>query len=355
VGCGRHDWADLFDHVVGLVDEAEDAGVRDHLASCDACRADSGELMVLAESLRWLGEVTEIQGREAFADQTRSDVRGLMGETRAVRATGAWRAISSESQRLRRVKLRRRLAAARAAKVSVAVFVVLAVLIGLAFALGAVDYVVDRYGHQVESTLGVDLSSLGLRPGFEEVAELAAAGEGKEKQEVTEAIERLQRREFATPRYRPQALLMLEFAATLSREGRPDQTRLVVALIEGASGAEEEPDGPSAEELRVVRKARDLWRAGEHEEALAMLDLLAAEGSPIAAYFCGAIMDEIKEWKDAEPRFVSAAERHPCVWVEIAWRWLRRRSPERARVALDRAPAGAVREAAEEIVSGAEG
>ena len=80
MGCGTLDWADLFDHVSELLSDEADAPLREHLASCDACRADSGELMVLSEEFWALGILTHVTGRETFADSTRSEVRELMGD-----------------------------------------------------------------------------------------------------------------------------------------------------------------------------------------------------------------------------------------------------------------------------------
>ena len=110
MGCGKLEWADALDHALGILEEDPDARVREHLASCDACRSDSGEFLVLADALRAYGEATHVKGRESFADRTRAYVRNSFGSTRVHGQTSAWRvANTGESQRQRRAQLPRRL------------------------------------------------------------------------------------------------------------------------------------------------------------------------------------------------------------------------------------------------------
>ena len=91
MGCGKIEWSESLDHALGLLEAEPDAKVRDHMASCEACRSDSGEFLVLSEALRAYGEATSVQGRESFADRLRSTVRGSYGSTRVHAQTAAWR------------------------------------------------------------------------------------------------------------------------------------------------------------------------------------------------------------------------------------------------------------------------
>ncbi len=354
MGCGTLEWADMFDHVLGLLGEEEDARVREHLASCDPCRADNGELISLAEDMVALGEITSVGGRENFADRTRDDIRSAMGGSKVRSQTSAWRvAHAAESQRLRRAAIRRRLTVAHTIRIALATVALFAAGLGLGYyALG--EYLVDRYGERIERLLSVDLADWRLRPSPEKVAarlsaaaQAGAAEEGPspELRGMAGTIERLLRREFASSSSRAEALVRLEFAVSLARGGAVADAALAAAAVRAAAGAPAEARPPGGDELLLVRTARELWRAGELARAREALLLSTLEGEPLALYLSGVIAAEEEGLDEAASKLESAAEKLPAIWAEIAWRWLAEKKPERARLALEKTPPGPVKEA----------
>lgn len=352
MGCGTLEWADMFDHVLGLLGEEEDARVREHLTSCDPCRADNGELISLAEQLRALGEITSVGGRESFADRTRGDVRGAMGGSKVRSQTSAWRvAHAAESQRLRRAAIRRHLTVVRTIRIVLATVALFAAGLGLVYyALG--EYLVDRYGERIERLLSIDLADWNLRPSPERVAARAAEASSEDEfRGMAGPIERLLRREFASNTSRAGALVRLEFALSLARKGAVTDAALAAAEVRAAAGAPEEARPPAGDELLLVRKARELWRSGKVERAQEALLLSALEGEPLALYLSGAIAAEVGGFDEAAPKLASAAVKLPAVWAEIAWRWLGEKKPERARLALEKTPPGPVKDAVRRLVA----
>ncbi len=354
MGCGKLEWADTLDHALGLLDEKADARTRDHLASCDACRSDSGEFLVLANDLRAYGEATSVKGRETFADRTRSDVRGSFGSNRVHGQTAAWRvANTGESQRLRRAQLRRRSNLAHAlGKVAAVAGVIAVALAVFCWLFGAV--VVDRYFEPVEGALGIDLAAWGVRPQFEEVAERAeAARSGNDLRALARPVERLLSREFTSEARTAEAVVLLELAHTVALEGAPSDKAILAAAIREAN--EREGRAPLAEaEALLARRARGLWRSGDLERAAEALLLSTLEGSPLADFYRGVIA--AAPGGDSETgiaRLEGAAAKLPEIWAELAWRRCTAGEYNPARVAVARAPAGVLKEALREFVSAA--
>jgi len=365
LGCGTLDWADLFDHALGILAEEDDARVREHLASCEACRADGGALAILSGRLKSLGELTTLRGREAFAERTRSDARAAMGvPERPTRTSAAWRvAALTDSQRIRREAARRRAGLLRRLFLVGGSATALACALGLAYTLGFVDYAVDRWGAPVERALGVDLASWGLRPTPGGVAASARAASSRaELSALAPAIERLLRRELAPAVCRTEAAALLGFALVLAREAEPrraeeqsdvrDLAELLASAVEAAGRASRENDPLTGEELECIRRARGLAEAGDRQGALAALDLLVTGRKTLGLYFAAQVAaQDPKGAERADKLFAAAAERAPVVWVELAWRRLRAGSHPASREALLRAPPGAFREAAERFFS----
>lgn len=353
MGCGSIEWADAFDHALGLLEEDVDAEVREHLAECDACRADAGEFKALADRLQALGEVTFLRGRESFADRTRGDVRSTLGASRVHRQTSSWRvAYTGESQRLRRVALRQRRNLMRAVRIAASsVILVLAVLALACYALG--EYVIDRHGERIQHVFNLDFAELGLRPRHEVVAARArAAGSEEDLRALSGPVKRLLRWEFSSSACRAEALVHLELALTVSREGTAREAELVASAVLAAGDEDAEGDRPAREQILLARKARSLWRSGNPSRAQEALLLSTLAKSPLALYYSGVIAaaDE-KGLEGAEPRLAEAAGKLPAVWAELAWWWLKAGKPTRARLALERAPSGPVKDALRELVS----
>lgn len=362
LGCGTLDWADLFDHVSELLSEEADAPVREHLASCDACRADAGELMTLSEGFWALGILTHVTGRETFADRARSNVREIMGDKSAIRNTGAWRAISTaESQRMRRVRFRRKAAVKNGILMAIGAAVLLAAGVAMLFRFGVVDYLVDTWGPRIEDSLGTDLAEWGLRQTPAEVAELVRAAKDTDgMRELVLQVERLIRRELSSPSCRAEAALSLEFASALLRKEDVAARDLIAAAVlkaEAAEAGEGEtkeggPPGQVRPELRaVIRRARALRLGDDARTAQEVLLIPATSGEPLALYYFGLVLTGSQGWEKVEPRFLETAARLPAVWNEIAWRRLRDKKPEAARKALEAAPEGDVRRALEALLS----
>jgi hypothetical protein len=351
MGCGTLDWAQSFDHVAGLLDEAEDGPVREHLASCEACRADSASLMVLVERLRSLGAVTALEGSDLFAERTLRDARAALGGRGTTTTTGVWRVATAESQRRKRAALRRRLALARVLKIAAAVVVLLGAGVGLAFVLGGVDFIVDRFGAGIEGALGVDLSDWGLRPACAAVARSAREAESLDDlRALSRELERILRRELSGAHCRAEAVVRLEFALTLARRGAYEAKDLVAALVEAARDVPAQEEALPTALLSVVRKARGLWRAGEAGAAREALVLPVSEGEAIALYYDGLAADRSVS-EGVAPELVRAAEALRSVGAEVAWRLLQRDMPDEARRALAGAPAGPARDEAARLLA----
>ena len=370
MGCGTLDWADLFDHVSELLSEEADAPVREHLASCDACRADAGELMTLSEGFWALGILTHVTGRETFADGARSNVREIMGDKSAIRSTGAWRAITSaESQRMRRVRFRKKAAVRNAILTAIGAAVLLVAGVAMLLRFGVVAYLVDISGRGIEDALGTDLAEWGLRQTPAEVAELARAAKDTDGiRALLYPAERLIRRELASPSCRVDAVVGLEFAITLARrEGVAARDLIAAAVLEAeeteagkneTKEGEERPAPPEqvrAELRGVIRRARALRLADDLRTAQEVLLIPATSGDPLALYYFGLILTEAKGWERGGPPFLEAAEQLPAVWNEIAWRRLRDKKPEAAGKALEAAPEGDVRKALHGLIAAAKG
>jgi hypothetical protein len=352
LGCGSIEWADAFDHATGLLEDEADAEVREHLAECDACRADGGELKVLADRLMALGEVSLVRGRESFADRARGDVRSTMGSSRVHRQTSSWRVVhSGESQRMRRAAVRRRRSFMRGVRIVLSGMVLVVAATALAcYTFG--EYIVDRFGESVESVLGVNFAELGFRPAHENVAERAKGATSEEDlRALTGPLERLLRRELSSSECRAGALVYLELALTASREGGAPEAGFVASAVLAADSAGAGEDGPATEQIALARKARRLWRSGDPSRAQEILLLSTLTKSPLALYYSGAIAADGKDLDKAVERLAEAAERVPAVWADIAWRRLRAGESERARRALDRAPGGPVKDALRELVA----
>jgi hypothetical protein len=353
MGCGTLDWSDLFDHVAELLNDEADAPVRDHLASCDACRADSGELMVLSEGLWALGILTHVTGRETFADRARLGVREAMGDKSATRSTGMWRAMSSaESQRARRLQLRRRTAVRRAVAIALAAVALVAFGVFAFFRFGAAAYIVDTSGEGVEKSLGVDFADWGLRQKHEDVAALAR--EAKDTENVRALggpVWRLLRRELASPSCRVRAAVFLEFAHTLTQEETIAARELVAAAVLEAGEAEDEAEPMNPQLLGVVRKARSLWRAKRAAAAQEVLLVPVIDEEPLALYYSRLVLAESEGWEKDSARFAQMVERVPAAWNETAWRRLRDGEPALARRALGRAPECRVKKALSALVA----
>jgi hypothetical protein len=354
LGCGSIEWADAFDHATGLLEDEADAEVREHLVECDACRADGGELKVLADRLMALGEATFVRGREAFADRARGDVRSTMGSARVHRQTSSWRVVhSGESQRMRRATVRRRRSFMRGVKIVLSGVVLAVAATALAcYTLG--EYVVDRFGGSAEGVLGINFAELGLRPAHENVAGRAEKATSEEDlRALSGPLERLLRWEFSSSECRAGALVYLELALRASREGSPREAGFVASAVLAAGGTGEGEDAPAREQVVLARKARRVWRSGDPSRAQEILLLSTLAKSPLALYYSGAIAagGDGKDLDDAVARLAEAAEKVPAVWADIAWRRMRAGETERARRALDRAPGGPVKDALRELVA----
>jgi hypothetical protein len=353
LGCGKLEWADALDHALGLLDEKADARTRDHLASCDACRSDSGEFLVLANDLRAYGEATSIKGREAFADRTRSAVRSSFGGNRVHGQTAAWRvANTGESQRVRRARLRRRSNLAHALGRVAAVMAIVAIALAIfCWLFGAA--VVDRYLEPVEGALGIDLAAWGARPEFGGVAERAgAARSGDDLRALARPIERLLAREFTSGARTAEAVVLLELAHAVALEGAPSDKAILAAAI--AEANEREGRAPLAEaEALLARRARGLWRSGDLKSASEALLLSTLEGSPLADFYRGVIAAAAGDSETGIAKLEGAAKKLPAIWAELAWRRCRSGEYNPARVAVARAPAGALKDALRESLSAA--
>jgi hypothetical protein len=353
MGCGTLDWSDLFDHVAELLGDEADSAVREHLASCDACRADSGELMVLSEGFWALGILTHVTGREMFADRARLGVREAMGDKSATRSTGMWRAMSSaESQRARRMQIRRRVAVRKAVAIALAAMALVTFGVFAFFRFGAAAYLVDTSGEGVEKSLGVDFADWGLRQKHEGVAALAR--EAKDTEDVRalgEPVWRLLRRELSSTSCRVRAAVLLEFAHTLTQEETAAACELIAAAVVAAGAAEEESKPMSPQLLGVVRKARSLRRAKEVVAAQEVLLMPVINEEPLALYYARLVLADSEGWEEDRARFAQMVERVPEAWNEAAWRRLRDGEPALARRALARAPEGKVRQALSALVA----
>jgi hypothetical protein len=352
LGCGSIEWADAFDHATGLLEDEADAEVREHLAECDACRADGGELKVLADRLMALGEASLVRGREIFADRARGDVRSAMGSSRVHRQTSSWRVVhSGESQRMRRAAVRRRRSFMRAVRIALSGVVLVVAAMALAcYTFG--EYLVDRFGGSAERLLGVNFAELGFRPAHKNVAERAGkATSEKDLRALSGPLERLLRWEFSSSECRAGALVYLELALTASSEGGPGEAGLIASAVLAADGTGAGEDGPAREQVVLARKARRLWRSGDPSGAQEILLLSTLAKSPLALYYSGVIAADGKDLDEAVARLAGAAEKVPAVWADITWRRLRAGESERARRALDRAPGGPVKDALRELVA----
>jgi len=353
VGCGKLEWSDALDHALGLLEEGPDAKVREHIASCEACRSDSGEFLVLADALRAYGEVTSVKGREGFADRTRSAVRSAFGSTRIQAQTAAWRvANTGESQRLRRAQLRKRGNLAKALrKVAAIAGAVVAFVVLFCVFFGAA--VVDRYCGSLESSLGIDLAAWGLRPSFGDVAERAdAVAAADDLRALARPVERLLAREFVSGTRTAESIVLLELALAVASQGAPSDARILAAAVRAADDREGRAAlaGPHA---LLARKARDLWRSGDPEKAKEALLLSTLEDSPLADYYSGVIAVAARDAAGGAAKLEAAAAKLPMVWADLAWRRIRSGDMRGARVAVAKAPGGDLKEALRESVNAA--
>jgi len=353
LGCGKLDWSDALDHALGLLEEAPDAKVREHLASCDACRSDSGELLVLADALRAYGGVTSVQGRESFADRTRSAVRSGFGSTRIQAQTAAWRvANTGESQRLRRAQLRKRGNLTRMLrKVGVIAGAVVAIVVLFCALFGAT--VVDRYCGPLEGFLGIDLAAWGLRPSFEAVVERAGTVDtADDLRSLARPVERLLAREFVSGACTAESVVLLELAHAVALQGAPSDAR-ILALAVGAADEREGRVELAERHALLARKARALWHSGKLEKAAESLLLSTLADSPLADYYRGVIAVAAGEKADGAAKLAAAAAKLPVVWADTAWRRSRSGDMRGARVAVAKAPGGDLKEALRESVNAA--
>ncbi len=355
MGCGTIDRADAFDHALGLLPEEDDARLREHLASCDACRADGGRLGALADRLKALGEVTTVPGREPFADRTRAEVRASMGGSRVQSQTSSWRIVhSGQSRRLKRAATRRREGIARGIRTVVAVTgLVVAGAALVAYFFG--EFLVDRYGRPVERSLGADFVAWDLRPARGKVADLAArAASEAELRALVPPTDRLLLWEMSSDSPRAGVIVLLEFAASVARKGSAHDGPVLAAAIRAAGEAGPAPSvetaGPTPlaftpEHCILARKAREAWRSGDAPRARELVLLLTLGGSPVAAYYSAVIAAEENGGAAAEGEVATAAEAVPHAMSEIAWRRLRAGDPVRARAAVAKSPPGALKDA----------
>jgi len=353
LGCGKLEWSDALDHALGLLEGGPDAKVREHIASCEACRSDSGEFLVLADALRAYGEVTSVKGRESFADRTRSAVRSAFGSTRIQAQTAAWRvANTGESQRLRRAQLRKRGNLARMLrKVGVIAGAVVAVVVLFCAFFGAA--VVDRYCGSVERSLGIDLAAWGLRPSLGAVVERAGAvATADDLRALARPVERLLAREFVSGTRTAESIVLLELAHAVALEGAPNDARVLALAVRAA----DEREGRAAltePHALLARKARNLWRSGELKKAAEALLLSTLEDSPLADYYRGVIAVAAGDKADGAAKLEAAAAKLPVVWADTAWRRSRSGDMRGARVAVAKAPDGDLKEALREAVNAA--
>lgn len=345
MGCGKLEWADTLDHALGLLEEKPDARVREHMASCDACRSDSGEFLVLADALHAYGEVTKVKGRERFADSARSDVRNSYGGPRVHAQTAAWRvANTGESQRLRRAEIRRRSNFSKTlGKVGIVLGVIAVVVAIFCFLLGAA--VVDRYCGPLEGALGVDFAAWGLRPDFGKIAGRAGVAQSADDlRALARPVERLLAREFVSETRTAEAIVLLELAHAVALQGAPTDAPVLVAALKAADERKGRAALAEADAL-LARKARGLWRSKDFEKATEVLLLSTLEGSPLADYYHGVITAAAGDAAAGNTKLEDAAAKLPVVWAGLAWRRMRSGEIPAARVAIARATGGELKEA----------
>ena len=347
MGCGKLEWSSMFEHSMGILADAEDAPIRDHIQGCDACRADGAELLVITERLREFGAASEAPGREQFADRTRYDVRAAMGEGRGTRATSSWRVTSgiTESQRMRRIAVRRRNSIAKMVGVIVAAVATPVLIIVLAFATGAVELLVDGYGSSMEQALGVDFAGWGLRPTCEDVAKLAdGASDAGSLSAARDQIERLVTWELSLRTCRMESVAALELALLLTEANDPKAAAAIAAAIRHAGGVAPRAEELNPDALTVVRRARSNVRAGDGHAARASLELLVVSGLDVAVYYDaiagGALTNDY-----SMKQFGKVIRSVPLVYLEVAVRGARAGKKGDVRDAVREAPAGALRDA----------
>jgi hypothetical protein len=345
LGCGKLEWADTLDHALGLLEEKPDARVREHMASCDACRSDSGEFLVLADALHAYGEVTNVLGRERFADSTRSDVRNSYGGPRVHAQTAAWRvANTGESQRLRRAEIRRRGNLSRTLGKMAAVLGVIAVIAAIfCFFFGVT--VVDRYGEPLEGALGIDLAVWGLRPGFAQITERAGAvASADDLLALERPVKRLLAREFVREARTAEAIVLLELAHAVTLQGAPADAPILMAALKAADMREGRAVLAEADAL-LARKARGLWRSKDFEEATEVLLLSTLGASPLADYYRGIVAIATGDAEVGNAKLEGATTKLPVVWAGLAWRRMKSGDIPAARVAIARTPGGQLKDA----------
>jgi hypothetical protein len=249
----------------------------------------------------------------------------------------------TESQRIRRIAVRRRNTLVRLVGV---IFVVIAVpLVALAIAhfTGVIAFAVDRYGAGVEKSLGVNLAALGLRPEYAVVADRARAAEQtKVVSGLDGELARLVRRELSVEGCRAEAVAVLEFASALVKHGDASGAAAIAAAVEHAAAVGASGTPPSSDALSVIRSARALIRSGSSDRARERLDLLVTSGMDLACYY-GALAGTGENGGDDGYEAVALAL--PAVWIEVAWRRAVKGDAGGARTALSRAPGGALRDA----------
>jgi hypothetical protein len=337
----------MFEHSLGILSEAEDAPIRDHIQGCDACRADGAELLIITERLREFGVASDAPGREAFADRTRYDVRGAMGDSRGSRATSSWRVTSgiTESQRMRRMAVRRRNTIAKMVGVIVGAVVTPILVMVLAYATGLIDYTVDTYGNSIEALVGIDLAGWGFRPTYEDVAARAAStSDASGLAVVGEDIDRLLKWELGSPTCRMETVAALELASLLARNNDVGARNAIAAAIRHGSAVAPRPEEINADALTVIKRARSSVMAGDAHGARAALELLVISGLDLALYYdavAGCVLTNDASMK----QFGRAVADAPLVGLEVAVRNARTGNKRAAIDAMKSAPAGALRDA----------
>lgn len=316
MGCGKLDRVELFDHVLGRLKPAQEAALQEHVNACDPCRADIGGLSVIAERLDLLGSMTAVRGSDRFAEKLRAEARTALGGRPGARESGTWAAALTESQRLKRLVVRRRRAYVHKIKVALGFFVLAFSIAAMVFMSGLWDLAVDAAGPLIERASGADLASWGWRPSSEEAASKArSASPGEELKAVAYIIGRVLKWEFRAREFRPEAIVMLEIARRLAVSGKGPE--LVAILLEKSAGvtstplasiaspanavarlptqsappsgrrASDEARRPTGARVRIFGNASRLLRAGRPEEVEELLALPLADELPLAFYYAG--------------------------------------------------------------------
>ncbi|MHC5057698.1 MAG: hypothetical protein ACYTKD_23755, partial [Planctomycetota bacterium] len=186
-----------------------------------------------------------------------------------------------------------------------------------------------------------------------EVAERAEAAESTDDvRALARPVERLLAREFVSEARTAEAVVLLELAHAVALDGSPADAAVLAEAIRAAD--RRAGRSPLAEpEALLARKARGLWRSGDLESATEALLLSTLEGSPLAEYYRVVIAAAAGDAKARAEKLEGAAAKLPVVWAELAWRRSRSGETGSARVAVAKAPDGALKEALRALVEAA--